>query len=279
MGMLMRLWHGIQTDPTMLWVTLFVLAMFIAGVVSGFFRARKVQPGVFRWKQLAIEIAIITVSSLLGGFFLGAFTGYLHSLGWLVTNKAHAEWWVIALEYVAFFFLFDTWFYWWHRLMHIEPIYTIVHRWHHFSTTPTIISTLSVSPMESLINGGFMPLFTAVPFLLGMPIHAQTQPFIGITIIFMGLYVHSGFEFLPRWWNKTWATKWFITATFHDQHHQYFKFNYGGFTTIWDHIAGTVRARYDQDFEHPRALQREAARRAAKEARKSGSPAENPGVA
>ena len=32
----------------------------------------------------------------------------------------------------------------------------------------------------------------------------------------MGLYVHSGYEMLPRWWNRSWATKWFISATFHE---------------------------------------------------------------
>jgi lathosterol oxidase len=65
----------------------------------------------------------------------------------------------------------------------------------------------------------------------------------------MGLYVHSGYEFFPRWWNKTWATKWFITATFHDHHHHYFKWNFGGYTTIWDWICGTVRPNFEQDYE------------------------------
>jgi sterol desaturase/sphingolipid hydroxylase (fatty acid hydroxylase superfamily) len=67
--------------------------------------------------------------------------------------------------------------------------------------------------------------------------------------ILMGIYVHSGVELLPKWWNKTWFTKWFITATFHDQHHRYFKGNYGGHTTIWDWICGTVRPTYTTGFE------------------------------
>jgi len=65
----------------------------------------------------------------------------------------------------------------------------------------------------------------------------------------MGLYVHSGLEFFPRWWNKTWLTKWFITATFHDQHHRNFKGNYGGYTTLWDRLCGTVRPTFESDFE------------------------------
>jgi Delta7-sterol 5-desaturase len=65
--------------------------------------------------------------------------------------------------------------------------------------------------------------------------------------------VHSGYEFLPRWWNKSWATKWFITTTFHDQHHKFFNFNYGGYTTLWDWVCGTVRPKYEADFAQLKA--------------------------
>ncbi len=80
-------------------------------------------------------------------------------------------------------------------------------------------------------------------------LHEATMAYVFPTAILMGLYVHSGYEFLPRWWNKSWLTKWFITATFHDQHHRFFKGNYGGFTPIWDFICGTVRPTYLRDFE------------------------------
>lgn len=263
LGRLGVLFQAIMSNPTLQWVSLFIIVSIAAAIVSGFFRRRKIQPQVFRWKQLAMEIGLVAVGSALMGFTLGAFTRYLNSLGWLTYSTAPAHWWNVVLEYGAFFFLFDTWFYWWHRLMHIEPIYTLVHRWHHISLTPTIFSTFSVSPLESLINGGFIPIFTAACFLLGVPVHKQSAPFIGLTTVAMGVYVHSGFEFLPRWWNKTWATNWFITATFHDQHHQFFRYNFGGFTTIWDRICGTVRPRYAQDFETPRALRREEQRKRA----------------
>jgi sterol desaturase/sphingolipid hydroxylase (fatty acid hydroxylase superfamily) len=77
----------------------------------------------------------------------------------------------------------------------------------------------------------------------------------------MGLYVHAGYEFLPRWWHKTWATKWFITTTFHDQHHRYFNWNFGGYTPVWDYLCGTVRKKYEADFE--RNCERRSARRGA----------------
>ena len=70
---------------------------------------------------------------------------------------------------------------------------------------------------------------------------------------------YAGHEFLPRWWNKTWATKWFITTTFHDQHHKYFNYNFGGYTQIWDYLCGTVRKKYEADFENPKGRQAKVA--------------------
>jgi Delta7-sterol 5-desaturase len=127
--------------------------------------------------------------------------------------------------------------------MHQEPFYSWVHKIHHGSISPNPMTTLSVSPIESLINGGWVPLFLAV-----YSVHDATMLLMTPTQIVMGFYVHSGFEFLPKWWNKTWATKWFITATFHDQHHRYYKGNYGGYTTVWDYICKTQRSHYESDF-------------------------------
>jgi lathosterol oxidase len=73
------------------------------------------------------------------------------------------------------------------------------------------------------------------------------------TNVIMGVYVHLGYEFFPRWWHKSWTTKWFITTTFHDRHHRYFNFNYGGYTTIWDRICGTIRPKFEADFDSVKA--------------------------
>jgi sterol desaturase/sphingolipid hydroxylase (fatty acid hydroxylase superfamily) len=51
----------------------------------------------------------------------------------------------------------------------------------------------------------------------------------------------------------SWATKWFITSTFHDQHHRYFSYNYGGYTTIWDRICRTIRPKFEADFDKLKA--------------------------
>lgn len=227
-----------------LWLGLLIASGIVAGVVSGFFAARKIQPRGFKWKVFRNEIGFAAFNLSVTGFLLGPLNAFLKSHGWIAFHSGPAAWWVIALEYALYFFLFDTYFYWLHRWMHKEPVYTWIHKIHHRSTAPNVLTTLSVSPLESLVNGGFVPLFLTV-----FTVHDATMALIVPTNIIMGLYVHSGYEFLPRWWNRSWATKWFITATFHDQHHRYFTGNFGGYTTLWDRLCGTVRKKYEADFD------------------------------
>jgi sterol desaturase/sphingolipid hydroxylase (fatty acid hydroxylase superfamily) len=240
-----KLYHLIAGgDPLTLWLVLFVASGIVAGVWTGYFRARKIQQNKFNWPVFRHEIIFAIVSLTVSAFTLGSLSKFLQSRGIITFNHEHASGWVIAGEYALYFIGFDTYFYWLHRLMHIEPIYTWIHKIHHKSISPNLLTTLSVNPLESLINGGFVPLFTAL-----LVVHDSTMAFIGPTNVIMGFYVHSGFEFFPRWWNKTWLTKWFITATFHDQHHRFFTGNYGGYTTVWDRICGTMRKKFEADFE------------------------------
>lgn len=230
-----------------LWLGFFLACGLVAGVASGFFKARKIQPKGFKWSVFRNEAIFGTINVVVTGFILGPGTSWLRSHGYIAFNPAPAAWWQVAFEYALYFVLFDTYFYWLHRLMHKEPIYTWVHKLHHRSTSPNLLTTISVSPLESLINGGFVPLFLAA-----FTVHGETMALIGPTNVIMGLYVHSGYEFLPRWWNRTWATKWFITTTFHDQHHKYFNYNFGGYLQVWDYLCGTVRKKYESDFANPK---------------------------
>jgi Delta7-sterol 5-desaturase len=232
-----------ENKPLSYWLIAFLIAGFAFAIYSGYFKARKIQPKGFNWKTFRNEAIFAVITLVVSATVLGYIGSTLTAKGIIAFNHEPTTWWVIGLEYVAYFVFFDTWFYWLHRLMHVNPIYTYVHKLHHYSTSPNLLTTLSVNPLESLVNGGFVPLFTAV-----LTVHDSTMALIGPTNIIMGLYVHSGYELLPRWWNKTWLTKWFITATFHDQHHKYFNWNFGGYTTLWDRICGTTRKKYEEEF-------------------------------
>jgi sterol desaturase/sphingolipid hydroxylase (fatty acid hydroxylase superfamily) len=245
-----------------LWLILFLGTGLVVGVLTGFFKARKIQPNGFKWKIFRFEAMIAVVSVAFSGVLLSYLHKYLTAHNLITFNEAPGAWWVIALEYAASFFLFDTYFYWLHRWMHKEPVYSWVHKLHHKSTAPNLLTTLSVNPLESFVNGGFTPLFLTICTVIALPIHKETVALMGATTAIMGLYVHAGYELLPRWWNKSWATKWFITTTFHDQHHKYFNYNFGGYTTMWDYFCGTTRKKYEADFDK-NCARRSAPRQAA----------------
>ena len=235
----------IQNEPVLaFWTGVLIFGSLIAAIVTGFFRARKIQPNGFKWKQFRFEAMVAVVSIAISGPVITWLMAKGTEIGWISVSREPAAWWMIVLEYAAYFILFDTWFYWLHRWMHNEPMYSWIHKLHHRSTSPNLLTTLSVNPLESFINGGFVPIFLA----LTPVVHAETVALIVPTNIIMGLYVHSGYELFPRWWNKSWLTKWFITASFHDHHHRYFTGNFGGYTTIWDRICGTMRKNWEADY-------------------------------
>ncbi|CAN7316511.1 sterol desaturase family protein [Phenylobacterium sp. LjRoot225] len=245
-----------RIDPLTWWLAGLAVSGLIAGVLTGFLQARKIQPNGFRWRTFRSEVVIAIVNLSITVLVLATATNFLKQHGIITFHEGPASPWMMAFEFALYFLGFDTWFYWWHRLMHIEPFYSWSHRLHHRSISPNPLTTWSMNPIESIVEGAWLPLFTAV-----MTVHSSTMVFIAPFAAFMGLYVHSGFELFPRWWNKTWLTKWFITATFHDQHHRYFKGNYGGYTTIWDWICGTVRPTFLADYE--KVTTRSTRRRAA----------------
>src|SRR3546814_11288088 len=97
--------------------------------------------------------------------------------------------------------------------MHQPLVYRWIHKLHHRSVSPNLLTTLSVSPLESIINGGFVPMFLAV-----FTVHDATMALILPTTIVMGIYVHSGYAFMPPWWNPRWAPHTFITPPFPEPH-------------------------------------------------------------
>lgn len=244
----MSLWDQLLTmaggeQSFRLWFAFFLGSGIVAGIGTGYFKARKIQPRGFKWITFRNEAIFSVINVAISGALIGGSLTWLTANGWITVSKGPVSYWAIAGQYLLYFFAFDTWFYWLHRFMHQEPVYKWVHKLHHFSTAPNLLTNFSVNPLESLINGGFVPLFLTL-----FTVHEHTMALITPTNVIMGLIIHSGYELYPRWWNKSWATKWIITATFHDQHHKYFRVNYGGYTTLWDRICGTMRPKYEEEF-------------------------------
>ena len=94
-----------------------------------------------------------------------------------------------ALSFVLSLVLFDTWFYWFHRLIHTRCLYRRVHRWHHLTVTPVVWSNNSDRLVDNLFLQSYwlvahflVPAAPAV--LLAHKIYDQITGIVG----------HSGWE-------------------------------------------------------------------------------------
>jgi Delta7-sterol 5-desaturase len=150
-----------------------------------------------------------------------------------------------VLWFLASMLIFDTWFYWGHRLIHTKLFYRWVHAWHHRSKTPTVWSNNSDTFIDDVILQSY---FFFALFVLPMP---------GVILIahkiydqITGMIGHSGYEYSAGYLSRFPFP--FLGVTFHDQHHESFRYNYATHFSVWDRIMKTMHPDYDQkikDFE------------------------------
>lgn len=158
-----------------------------------------------------------------------------HGLGWSPLPLTPIS---IILTFAASLVLFDTWFYWGHRLIHTRPLYRRVHRWHHLSVTPTAWSNNSDTFLDNLVLQSYwLAAIFIIPIspwvLVAHKVYDQVTGMIG----------HAGYEYFAgpsaRWPSPMVAT------VFHDQHHEHFTCNYATHFSVWDRLMGTAHRDYD----------------------------------
>jgi Delta7-sterol 5-desaturase len=164
--------------------------------------------------------------------------------------NAHG-WFYFFAAFPLMFFMHDAYFYWMHRLMHHPALFKAVHLIHHKSVNPSPWAAYAFHPLEALVEAGIL-----VVFLLTIPIHKVHLAIFFLFMIVYNVYGHLGWELYPRGFNRSWLGRWVNTSVNHNQHHQYFKGNYGLYTLIWDRFCGTLRPDYDQKFDEVKARTR-----------------------
>jgi len=183
--------------------------------------------------EIKSSIKALAVSSVL----LSA--GYLfQQQGWALFQPFELNWWNFAVFFVLAFVIFDAWFYWGHRILHLKWFYRW-HKPHHLSVAPTAWSNDSSAVVDTLIEHGF---YFFVWLLL--PIPAISVFALRLFDQVSGMIGHSGFEyFAGRTTRRPFP---FLCTTFHDLHHSQFHYNFGNFMSVWDRMMGTVHPKYDQ---------------------------------
>lgn len=150
------------------------------------------------------------------------------------------DWQKIAFQFVIYFVVFDCYYYFLHRFFFHGPLGWRIHKVHHDSFVCTPSTGFSFHWFEGAITGGFNPLLAHC-----LRFDKRTIMICQIYGILNTIFVHMGIQVVPTFWDKSWFTKWYLSSQFHDVHHQKVKCNYGGFTTLWDFLCGTVYYEYD----------------------------------
>ncbi len=138
----------------------------------------------------------------------------------------------------------DTYFYFTHRLMHHPKLFRLFHLIHHKSTNPSPWAAFAFHPLEAIVEAGIL-----VIFLFAIPVMKAHLFFFFLFMMLYNVYGHLGWEVYPGNFHRTRIGKWINTSVNHNQHHQYFKGNYGLYFLFWDRVLGTIRSDYNDRFD------------------------------
>mgnify|MGYP005851051709 CR=1 FL=1 len=144
----------------------------------------------------------------------------------------------ILIGIVATVVAYDTWFYWFHRLMHTGRFYRF-HAQHHRAIAPTTWSCNNDSFVGTFFEQSYF-FFAAVLLPIPAVVLIAHKAFDQVT----GMISHCGHEFFAA--PSTRAPWPMLCTTFHDQHHSNFRVNFGNTFSIWDRVMGTLHPTYDE---------------------------------
>lgn len=204
---------------------------------------RKVQQRKATRKDILREITASVVSVAM--YTLMAIIAlYLVIVGVLRWSNDNPSVVMFVLIQVATAIGHDTYFYWTHRLMHHRKLFRPVHLTHHLSKTPTVYSSYSFSPVEGLVQAGFVPLW-----MVFVPMNELSVAVFFIHQMARNVIGHSGYELAWSGFTRSRLTGWIATTTHHDLHHSEGNYNFGLWFTWWDRWMGTEHPHYHERFE------------------------------
>lgn len=186
-----------------------------------------------------------TLVTLAIGAATAAGVGALYKSGHSKLTMDLAGWepWQVPLIILGLVLFNDSWFYWWHRLLHHPKLFKYVHAVHHKSVDTNPFTSYSFHGVEAFLLGGWiLPAALLVP----MPLLALVAAAILGTA--NNVMSHLGYEFFPRWLLQVPVLRWMNTATFHGLHHAKSHGNYGLFTRFWDRLLETELDGYEERF-------------------------------
>ncbi len=192
-------------------------------------------------REIGYSIITICIFALVPLFILGIPSVKAHTF--FYTDIHQHGWFYFFLAFPLMFIIHDAYFYWTHRLMHHKKLFRLFHLVHHHSTNPSPWAAYSFHPLEAVVEAGIFAVF-----LFTIPITPYHLGIFFFLMIVYNVYGHLGYELYPKGFSNHWFGKWINTSVNHNQHHQYFKGNYGLYFLWWDRWMHTIRPDYDEKF-------------------------------
>ena len=149
--------------------------------------------------------------------------------------------WRALLDVVVLFLAMDALMYVLHRVAHIPRLFDVVHTSHHRYDRPRPLTLFVLNPAETLSFGA---LWLALLWV-------YDASWLGVTVylslnLAFGVIGHLGVEPAPSWWPRAPLLRHLAMSTFHAQHHQDPRVNFGFYTLFWDRLFGTLARDYEQ---------------------------------
>lgn len=201
------------------------------------YKGNKIQPGHADTIQIKSEISygIISLSIFcVTGFLVFVLQRLGYSLIYFQPLKYGVIYLVISVVLMMLFH--DMYFYWTHRLLHLNGWYQKVHSVHHLSSNPSPFTSLSFHPVEGLIQAMALPLMIVI-----IPAHPFALFCFLCFMVYKNVRGHAGYEFTTPAHRKTRWNSFHNYSVQHNEHHLYGRGNYGLYFTFWDRIMNTFR--------------------------------------
>lgn len=170
---------------------------------------------------------------------------------------------VVAAQVFFILFVFDTNFYWWHRLGHkYRRLFASFHAEHHRPRYPTVWHLQYQHPLDY-----FATTASPLAWIALLPLSTQSY-LIAVTIAaFLNIAGHAGHEVsntviglpTPNGWAarldplRRGVARFFNNVLHHDLHHQKCRDNYSLYFTFWDRLCGTFNGDTDRVEAYVRA--------------------------
>lgn len=192
----------------------------------------------FMKNQIPMEIAqalkaLPIMAALTVPWFLAEIRGY--SLLYAYPSD-FGGWGYIVFTFPFFIMFTDALIYLGHRWLHWPRVYKYLHKPHHKWIVPTPFASHAFHPVDGYVQSVPYHLF---PFLF--PLNKFVYLSLFAFVNFWTVMIHDGEYFCN---NPV-----INGAAHHTEHHLFFNYNYGQFTTLWDRLGKSYRQPSEEYFD------------------------------